>query len=113
MSSWFSERVTKLVREGPQVPDALRGLAQIPSQPRSADDLASELEKEARRVSAPQDAIDLVSRWLERIESCQTCFPLPSGASGRSSEDGGTTGAAEPLSFYEALIAKQRFRGVA
>eukprot|EP00401_Gymnodinium_catenatum_P002948 CAMPEP_0117463438 /NCGR_PEP_ID=MMETSP0784-20121206/3576_1 /TAXON_ID=39447 /ORGANISM="" /LENGTH=935 /DNA_ID=CAMNT_0005257247 /DNA_START=114 /DNA_END=2919 /DNA_ORIENTATION=+ len=111
MNSWFSERVNKLVRDAPQVPEALRGLAQIPSQPRTAEDLASELERDARRVSGPQEAIDLVSKWVERSDNNQGIFPLAS-AGGRRGDDSDAASTADPLTFYEGLLRSHGFEAL-
>eukprot|EP00929_Paragymnodinium_shiwhaense_P049561 TRINITY_DN24996_c0_g1_i1.p1 TRINITY_DN24996_c0_g1~~TRINITY_DN24996_c0_g1_i1.p1 ORF type:complete len:897 (+),score=262.34 TRINITY_DN24996_c0_g1_i1:67-2757(+) len=104
--SWFSDRlqekVNKFVREASQhqVPDAFRGLAQ--AQPRTADELAAELEKEAKRVVELRAALDLVSRWVDRSEGGQGSFPL--APHGLKSQEIVITGSPDPLSFHEVLL---------
>eukprot|EP00913_Durusdinium_trenchii_P002187 g2019.t1 len=56
----------------------------------------SSAENRARRVTLPQGAVELVSKWVERSDSGQGSFTL-----GR--EMPGDHGLAEPLSFYQAL----------
>eukprot|EP00439_Symbiodinium_sp_Y106_P015365 s1700_g2.t1 len=67
---------------------------------RSADDLAAELEHQARRVSTLQGATELATRWVERSDSGHGAFTL-----GGSRDLQGAL--AEPLSFYQALLRSQ------
>lgn len=98
--SWFSEKVGNLVRDVQQKASSVG--TQIGPGPRSADELAAELELQARRVSGPQNAIELLAKWVERSDSNQSAFPL--GAAGE-----GSHGLAEPLSFYQGLLRSQAF----
>ncbi|CAJ1406208.1 unnamed protein product [Effrenium voratum] len=94
MSNWFTDKVNHLVREVRETQKAAAG--------RNADEVASELESQARRVSSPQLATELVSRWVERSDSGHGAFTLGGGR-----EVSGDHGLAEPLSFYQALLRSQ------
>lgn len=96
--SWFSERVGNLVRDVQrQAATVGTGIGQ-----RSADELAADLESQARRVSGPQSAVELLTKWVERADSNQGSFSL--GACGE-----GGHGLAEPLSFHQGLLRSHAF----
>jgi len=86
--SWFSEKVGNFVREGPRLG--------TPAQ-RTADEMAAELETQARRVNGPQSAAELLSRWVERSDSGQGAFVI----------GGGSAELAEPLSFHQVILRSQ------
>ena len=46
------------------------------TQTRSADDLAQELESQARRLLAVPTAVELASKWVERCDSGQGAYGL-------------------------------------
>ncbi|CAE8718318.1 unnamed protein product, partial [Polarella glacialis] len=97
MSSWFSDKVNNLVRE---VRNETRLATSSSQAPRSAEELAVELESQARRVTSPQAASQLLAQWVERSDGGHGSFTLGS-ARGRDH------GVAEPLSFFQALLKSQ------
>lgn len=83
---------------------AARDVAQHAGQ-RTANDIAQELENQARRVGNPQNTAELLARWIERSDGQQAVFSL-----GGHSEAG--HGLSEPLSFYQALLRSQAFEAL-
>lgn len=85
MSKWFEEKVGHLVREAPRLSTSTQ------QGPKSVEELSAELESQAKRVSGPSSATELVQKWAEKIDSNQGLFLV--GGEGSSS-----------LSFFEALL---------
>lgn len=105
--SWFSGKVGNLVRDAQRGAHAAAERAAERAQAvgaaagaRNADELAGELEAQARRVNGPQGAVELLARWLERSDGGQCSFPLAGTGEG-------THGLAEPLNFHQVMLRSQ------
>lgn len=101
MSNWFSEKVGLLVREAAasgQQKLAAASREVRDAQIRTADELAAELEWQARRISSPQSAVELLLRWADQSDAGAATFPLGSSSAAAKSL------LAEPLSFHQALL---------